>query len=369
MKIMNNQMTVAEAIEETAERFNSVAPCYMQYDAEKGFAVQLLNNNSYLKKAATESPKSLQQAITNVAAIGLSLNPAEKLAYLLPRNVKIGKDQSGRDLWQTRIFLEPSYMGLIRLATNSGSIEWVQADVAYQNDEFIDNGPGEKPAHKYNAFTKDRGELVGVYCVAKTCGGDYLTTTMPLDEIISIRDRSETWKKYNSGPWKDDFNEMAKKAVIRRAFKTWPMTDERAAHAVDLSNINEGFEPILTSPDIGSYTAEQKAYYDQLIESGSGLGMFVFQQTLNNESLFTSLYHSFEKGTKGKYQRIVDELIKAGADQATSILVDLEASLQSNDDVAASEIWDDLSEDEQAYLIVHLSIETQAFVKQGVSND
>ena len=33
------------------------------------------------------------------------------------------------------------------------------------------------------------------------------------------------------------------------------------------------------------------------------------------ESVFTSLYHSFEKGTKGKFQKIVDELLSNGHGQ------------------------------------------------------
>lgn len=360
-------MDLAQALEQTESRFLEIAPQSINYQAEKGFAIQVLRNNSYLKKAAYESPVSLQQAIINVAAIGLSLNPAEKLAYLLPRNVKVGPNQ-----WQTRIFLEPSYMGLIRLATNSGSIEWVQAAPYFADDkEVIDNGPGEKPTHIYDARKKasQRGEFEGVYCVAKTATGDYLTTFMDAETVYGIRDRSEAWKQKQSGPWRDDFYEMAKKAVIRRAFKTWPLTDERAAHAIELSNVNEGFEPILTSPNINQYTADQKDYFDQMIESGNSLGMFVYQRTLDNESLFTNLYHSFEKGSKGKFQRVVDSLLSSGREKAESIIVDLESSMQSNDDVAAMEIWESLSEDERKYIKLNISIESQAFINELTKPD
>ena len=346
---------IAEVINQTESRFMEVCPASMNYGAEKGFAIQLLKNNSYLMKAAQSNPDSLQQAITNVAAIGLSLNPAEKQAYLIPRNMKVGNS------WQTRIFLEPSYMGLIRLATNSGSIEWVQALPVYQNDEFIDNGAGERPTHKYSPFSKERGEFVGVYCVAKTCTGDFLTSVMPADDVFSIRDRSEAWKKGQYGPWKDDFNEMAKKAVVRRAFKMWPMTDERAAHAVDLSNVNEGFEPILSAPSGGEYTAEQKEYFDQMIEQGDAIGMVVFEQTIDNETTFTNLYHSFEKGTKTKYMRIIDALLKSGHDKVMSICADIEGSI--SDDVAIAEIWEELTADEQGYIMTKLSSETQSIIR------
>ena len=355
-----SKLSVAEAIQQTESRFLSVAPTSMNYEAEKGFAIQLLKNNAYLMKAAVESPASLQQSITNVAAIGLSLNPAEKLAYLLPRNVKVDRNR-----WETRIFLEPSYMGLVRLATNSGSIEWVQAASVYLSDEFTDNGPGERPTHQYNAFSKDRGEFVGVYCVAKTGSGDYLTTVMTSEEVLSIRDRSEAWKKGQYGPWKDDFSEMAKKSVVRRAFKMWPMTNERAAHAVDLSNVNEGFEPILTDPTgAGDYTAEQKEYFDQLISNGDDLAMWVFEQTLDNENLFSSLYHSFEKGTKGKNQQAIESLLKKGREKTDGMLADIEGALQANDAVAVSEIIEELTDDERNYIIGRLSPEAQSFARE-----
>jgi len=333
--------TVSEVITQVEDRFLSVAPAHMKFDAEKGYAIQLMDNNSYLKQVAQGNPKSLLQAMANVAAIGLSLNPAEKLAYLITRTVKSG------DKWESRVFLDVSYVGLIRLATDSGSIKWVQADMVYEQDTFTYNGAGEKPTHIYKAFSTERGAFVGVYCEAKTVDGDYLTTIMAADEVFSIRDRSEAYKAFiekkkgNGGPWVSDFGEMAKKSVIRRAFKTWPRTDERRmarlAEAVEISNQNEGFTPILSSPNMGQYTADQKAYFDQLIEKSDSWGMFVFRQTLDEVS-FTNLYHSFEKGAKGKYQRVVDELTRKGADTLTSMVLDIESATQSGDTGGVQEI-------------------------------
>jgi recombination protein RecT len=359
MKMSEEAKTVGEVIEFTEKRFVAIAPRFMSYDAEKGFAIQVLKNNGYLMKVAQESPQSLQQAITNVAAIGLSLNPAEKLAYLIPRNVKNG------DKWESRVFLEPSYMGLCRLATNTGAIDWVQANTVYAEDSFVDNGPGSSPTHSYNAFSSDRGEFVGVYCVAKTSKGDFLTSLMTKEEIESVRDRSEAWKKGAGGPWATDFSEMAKKTVIRRAFKTWPGTNEnqRMAEAVELSNQNEGFEPLVTSPDINQYTADQKGYFDQLIEANNASGMAAFRTTLE-EGAFRSLYHSFPKGQKGKYQSVVDRLLADGLDTLKSTAEQIEAAAQSGDDMAAKELIGELAEDEMAFVGNLLSDEAVAYLRE-----
>ncbi len=338
--------TWVEAIEKTKERFLQIAPTEMKFETEKGFAIQLLKNNEFLMKVAAGHPVSLQQAITNVAAIGLSLNPAEKLAYLIPRT--ISTTINNKKVYQQRIFLEPSYMGMIRLATDSGSIKWVQAYPVYDKDEFVFNGAGEKPTHKFNAFSKDRGDFVGVYCVAKTADQDHLVNIMDVEKINSIRDRSEAWKSNQSGPWKTDYIEQAKKTVIRQAFKTWPRTDlNRLAMAVDLSNENEGLEPILTSPNIGEFSQASKDFFDSLIEKNDALGMYIFQTTANesNEHAFTSLYHSFEKGQKGKYQRIIDGLIERGYNIVCDIRLELAECLSRDDSHGAQELLSTLDKD------------------------
>lgn len=352
--------SLPKIIDATEAKFCQIAPKALNYQAERGFALQILANNSYLARAAEENPVSLQQAVTAVASIGLSLNPAEKQAYLITRNVKVSQNQ-----WQTRVFLEPSYMGLCKLATDSGSILWVQANIVYSNDTFTDNGPGERPTHTYKAFAKmeERGEFVGVYCVAKTHDGDYLTTTMTAEEIEGVRERSEAWKSFKAGkaktggPWQTDFGEQAKKTVVRRAFKMWPRTDlHRMAEAVNLSNENEGFEPILTSPEVRDYTGDQKKYFDQLITESDAIGMHVFQRTTDLQ-VFTNLYHSFEKGTKGKYQRIIDDLLSRGRGECEQITMDLAAGISAGDDLAVNEIRDDLSQEAMNYLISTLPTE------------
>jgi len=338
--------TYVQAIKQTESRFLKVAPTSMKFEAEMGFAMSLIRNNDYMMKAAVECPQSLQQAMAAVAGIGLSLNPAKKEAYLITRNVKTKQDN--REFWQTRIYLEPSYMGLCNIATNTGSIEWVQAKCVYSADEFTDHGPGIRPTHTYNAFAKkeQRGEFVGVYCVAKTATGDYLTTIMPADDVVSIRDRSEAWKRNQSGPWKTDFEEMAKKAVIRNAFKTWPKTDKfaRMEEAVHISNENEGFEPILSSPILGQYTADQKGHFDTLITHGDAIGMYTLQCTID-ESTFTNLYHSFERGEKGKYQSIIKELLSKGASAVTDCVTAIQDSIESGDDSGVIEIAEGMHDD------------------------
>lgn len=228
---MSNALTnISRDIESARERFAQVAvEPSMNFEREAGFAIQVLTGNDYAMRVAQENRQSVINAVTNIAAIGISLNPAKKQAYLVPRD--------------GRICLDISYMGLLDLAIQSGSIKWGQAELVFESDRFELKGFDKPPTHARDPFAKDRGELVGAYVVVKTADGDYLTTTMTADEVFDIRDRSSAWKAWESKqkkcPWVTDEGEMVKKTVIKRAYKMWPKT-ERLENAVHYLNTDGG---------------------------------------------------------------------------------------------------------------------------------
>lgn len=209
---MNAIQTISNYVYGAEDSFQSVlADRSMNFEREAGFAIQILTANDYVAKLAANDRQSVVNAVTNIAAIGISLNPAKKQAYLVPRKGKI--------------CLDISYMGLIDLAIQSGSIMWAQADLVYSSDAFTLNGFDKPPTHSFNPFSKDRGDIVGAYVVVKTHSGDYLTECMSREDIDAIKNRSESVKAGKSSPWDTDYGEMAKKTVVKRAYKYWPKSD------------------------------------------------------------------------------------------------------------------------------------------------
>jgi recombination protein RecT len=137
---------------------------------------------------------------------------------------------------------------LIKIATDTGSIRWAKAELVYSNDTFTYKGVNIPPAHEFNPFG-DRGEFIGVYCVAKTSDGDFLCETMTAQEIHDIRNKSEAFKAFASGkasqcPWHDFFGEMTKKTCIKRASKTWPKSQrgDMLQNAIAILNEHEGID-------------------------------------------------------------------------------------------------------------------------------
>jgi recombination protein RecT len=211
----------------------------IKFKAEAEFAVQVLMNNEYSLGIAVKNPDSVRNSVMNLAAIGLSLNPAKKQAYLVPR--------------KNAICLDISYMGMVELAIASGSVRMVKAELVRANDTFEMNGFDREPTHKFNPFAKDRGEIVGVYCVAKTAHGDWMTDTMTIDEVYAIRDRSESYKAGKSTPWKTDPGEMIKKTIVKRASKMWPKTDrlDEAIHHLNTDG-GEGVVEVMGGRETGA---------------------------------------------------------------------------------------------------------------------
>lgn len=223
---MNQIVTIDESVYGTKDAFVSVlADRSINFDREAEFALQSLYGNEYAMKIAMGNRQSVINAVVNIAAIGISLNPAKRQAYLVPRDGKI--------------CLDISYMGLMDLAIDSGSIRWGQAKLVYAADSFVLNGLDQAPLHSHDPFAKDRGEVVGVYVVVKTADGDYLTDTMSREEIDGIMNRSQSVKAGKSSPWKTDWGEMAKKTVVKRAYKYWPKT-ERLDTAIHHLNADGG---------------------------------------------------------------------------------------------------------------------------------
>lgn len=203
----------------------------ISFEREAGFAIQQLSRNDYTLQMAMGNRQSVIDAVVNIAAIGISLNPAKKQAYLVPRD--------------GRICLDISYMGLMDLAQATGSVKWAQAGLVYASDTFTLLGLDKAPQHTFNPFSKERGEIVGVYVTIKTIHDEYLTHTMTIEDAYAIRDRSQAWKSWvmkkakTPGPWGTDEGEMIKKTCVKQAYKYWPKT-ARLEDAIHLLNSDNG---------------------------------------------------------------------------------------------------------------------------------
>jgi phage RecT family recombinase len=226
-------VNVNQIVKMVRPEFDALARIHgaVNFVEEASFAMQILTDNDYLASVAVGNPDSLKRAVINVAAIGLSLNPYKREAYLLPRKKKV--------------CLDISYVGYVKLAILSGGIISAVAELVRAKDFFEWKGIDVKPTHQFTPFD-DRGRVIGGYVQAMTPDYRYIMTHLSIDEIEKIRNRSESWKAGGKSPWTTDPDEMAKKTLIRNGRKSWPVVDNPRFDRA--REIMEEADPILLGP-------------------------------------------------------------------------------------------------------------------------
>lgn len=161
--------------------------------------------------------RTLLGACMKCAADGLI--PDGREAALVIYNTNVAK-RGEPAKWVKAVQYMPMVAGLLKRARNSGEISTISANIIYANDDFlIELGDDEKIVHK-PAWARDRGQMIGVYAIAKLKDGGIQRAILSADDVARIRGASKTAE---SGPWKSWPEEMWKKSAIRRLTKYLPM--------------------------------------------------------------------------------------------------------------------------------------------------
>jgi len=201
---------------------SSMAAIVSQEEAlkELGFAKFIIGNNSTLQKCDINS---LGSAVVNVVRMGLTLNPALKQAYLVPRSNKV--------------CLDISYIGIVDVLRRGSVIDYLDAFIVYADEEFEQNiNTPDQITHKINypqteSEQKNRIKMGG-YCRFVLPGNRVkFSPFIPNWEVQKILDFS-TAKDTSFYPGKNWPEEMYKKTIIKRAAKMLLTSGEKLPDSV-----------------------------------------------------------------------------------------------------------------------------------------
>lgn len=221
--------TLRDLLEKAKASMAMVVPKHVTPERLIKLALVAASRNPTLLQCA---PTSIVQGVMTAAQLGLDCGGVLGSAYLVPyKNNKTGK-------YEAQLIV--GYRGLVDLARRSGEIESIEAHVVHQEDTF-EVAFGLEPVllHRPNLTGEDPGPLVLVYAIARLKGGGRQVEVMTRAEIDRIRNRSRAG---NSGPWVTDYEEMARKTVVRRLCKYLPLSPEMA-EALTIEDRSEGGVP------------------------------------------------------------------------------------------------------------------------------
>lgn len=200
--------TFKDYMQRLAPTFQSVMP--------KGFTSERLVQMAI--SARNQTPKlaecdmsSFLSCCLRCASLGLEPSAVDGLgnAYILPY-----KEKGGKMLAQFQL----GKNGMLELVKRSGLVSTIRTQCVYEGDDFdYYEDEGGLHFHYRPNLEAPHGEanLKLVYLSAHMKDGGSVFLAMSKNEVDAIKARS---KAQSFGPWKTDYEAMAEKTVIRRAF-------------------------------------------------------------------------------------------------------------------------------------------------------
>lgn len=209
-QVAKTTKTMQQYIQQMQGEIKKALPSVMTPERFTRIVLSALSTNQQLSQC---TPQSFLGAMMTCAQLGIEPNTPLGQGYLIPY----------RNHGTLEASFQLGYKGLIDLAYRSGDVSTIQAHVVYENDEFSYSF-GLEPELKHVPAKGDRGEPTHVYAVFKTKDGGYGFDVMSMDDVRSHAKKYS--KAYGSGPWQTNFEEMAKKTVLKKTLKYAPLKTE-----------------------------------------------------------------------------------------------------------------------------------------------
>ena len=230
--------TLQDYVQRMSGQIKMALPANLTPDRFQRIVLSAISSNTKLQEC---SPQSFLGAMMTAAQLGVEPNTPLGQGYLIPRNSKNGMECT----------FQLGYKGLIDLAYRSGNIANIGAFTVHQNDEFHVQF-GLNPDITHVPAMTDRGDPIAFYAYYKTKDGGYGFDVMSVEDVRKhARQFSESVKRGWTSPWDSNFEEMAKKTVLKKVLKYAPLSTEVASkigmdetvHDTISSNMTE--EPVV----------------------------------------------------------------------------------------------------------------------------
>ncbi len=188
-----------------------------------GFLTSITNvvqNNDLLQKADVNS---ILLASAQAAALDLPINPNLGLSAIIPFNDR----KTGKCVAQFQIMRD----GWVELCLRSGQFEYIVNEIVYEGELVEKNRFTD--TYIFDETKRISNKIIGYVASFKLTNGYKKTLYMSIEEITAHgMQYSQTFKK-GFGLWKDNFNAMALKTVLKLLLKKYaPKSIESISQAV-----------------------------------------------------------------------------------------------------------------------------------------
>jgi len=211
--------TLQDYVQRMSGQIKLALPANLTPDRFQRIVLTAISSNPKLQEC---TPQSFLGAMMTAAQLGVEPNTPLGQGYLIPRKAKKG------DQYVDECTFQLGYKGMIDLAYRSGNISNIGAYTVYKNDEFHVQF-GLNPDITHVPCMTDRGDPIAFYAYYKTKDGGFGFDVMSVEDVRKhAKQFSDAVKRGWSSPWDTNFEEMAKKTVLKKVLKYAPLSTEVA---------------------------------------------------------------------------------------------------------------------------------------------
>ena len=268
------------------------------YEREAIYFNQQLRDKQNLREC---SGTSIFYAFIDLAVKGLTLaTGAQALCYLIPRSVKIGIDQSGKDIWEKVCNLTISGYGELVLRKNAGQIRHADNPViVYEGDTFqYGEQNGQKIVNYMSAFPRRSNKIIACFMKITRADGTIDYSVMTEQDWMRLKgysDKQNTYYDSKTRQYVTKSNELYGKdgqidtgflmaKCVKHAFKTYPKLNIGRGTALE-TEIIEQHQPADFDPYGGvddGQSEHQEQSFAPAPDMSAGVTIDPTQQSDNN---------------------------------------------------------------------------------------
>lgn len=298
--------------EHVRNQFISVYDSIWKEGGEQAYEREAIYFNSQLrdKKGLREcSGLSVYYSFIDLAVKGLTLAAGpQALCYLIPRSLKTGVDQYGKDVWEKVCALEISGYGELALRKSSGQIRHADNPViVYEGDTFqYGEQNGQKVVNYLSAFPRKSNKIIACFLKITRADGSVDYSVMTEQDWMRLKEYSDKQNTYfdrQTNQYVTKSNELYGKGrdgqidtgflmakCIKHAFKTYPKLKIGRGSVLETEIIEQqeadGFDPYGVADSGYTGDARQEQHFAPAQDMSAGVVIDPAQEPNSNDDTF-----------------------------------------------------------------------------------
>ena len=207
--------------------------------------VTMATNDAMLSKVVASAPQTIITSALKAAALDLPIDPALGTSYIVAFKNK-AKRPDGSDYYRDEATLILGWKGLVQLAQRTGLYRKINADFVYEGEKIVDDRitgdiriEGEKTSEK----------VVGYFAYFQLVNG-FVKCVCWTRAKVEAHEAKYRKGQYMSKAWRDDFDSMALKTVVRNLISKWgPMSIDYRTAPPEMARAAESLQDAIVQDD------------------------------------------------------------------------------------------------------------------------